>query len=155
MIKNYTSGVPVERTVMRIEVALIAAGAIGIYKDYKDGVLGAICFSIQDPTSRLLSVRLPSDSKAVYEVLLSRMKRPRKETLKKLKDQAARTSWKLVQDWVEIQISLIEMRQAEFLQVFLPYIWNGKQTYYESLKEGGFKALPEHVEGKAKKKEQS
>jgi len=155
MIKNYTSGVPVERTVMRIEVALIAAGAIGIYKDYKDGVLGAICFSIQDPENRLLSVRLPADAKAVYEVLRARMKRPRGETLKKLMDQSARTSWRLIEDWIKIQVSLIEMRQAEFLQVFLPYIWNGKQTYYESLKEGGFKALPEHVEGKAKKKEQS
>ena len=61
----------------------------------------------------------------------------------KIRDQASRTAWKLMQDWIEIQVSLIEMRQVEFLQVFLPYVWDGQQTYYSYLKEGNFKLLPE------------
>jgi hypothetical protein len=37
MIKNYTSTVPVEKTILRIEMALVTGGAVGIMKDYKDG----------------------------------------------------------------------------------------------------------------------
>jgi hypothetical protein len=33
------------------------------------------------------------------------------------------------------------MRQAEFLQVFLPYVWDGKRTFYSVLKSKGFKML--------------
>jgi hypothetical protein len=44
-------------------------------------------------------------------------------------------------DWVAVQLSLIEMKQAELLQVFLPYLWAGKTTFYESIKQGKFKAI--------------
>lgn len=143
MIKNYTSTVPVERTIMRIEGALIRGGAIGISKEYKEGNLKAIHFSIPSEDKHLMMIRLPGDIQAVYEVLRSAVRRPRSETLKRLQEQAARTAWKLIQDWVEIQMALIKMRQVEFLQVFLPYVWNGKQTFYDALKEGGFKMLTE------------
>jgi hypothetical protein len=145
MIKNYTSSVPVERTIMRIEMELIEGGAIGIQKEYNDGQLKAICFSIASPEKRLLSIRLPSDIEAVYEVFKSQVKKPRPGTFENLHAQAERTAWKLIQDWVEIQMSLIKMRQVEFLQVFLPYIWNGKETFYAVLKQGGFKMLTQGV----------
>jgi hypothetical protein len=144
MIKNYTSGVPVEKTILRIEMALITGGAVGISKDYSDGRTRSISFSIPSAESRLISVRLPANVEAVYEVLESAMKRPRKETLKRLRDQAERTAWKLVQDWVEVQMAMVKMRQAEFIQVFLPYIWDGKRTFFTMIKNGGYKMLEEH-----------
>lgn len=48
-----------------------------------------------------------------------------------------------MQDWIEIQISLIELEQAEFLQVFLPYIYDGKRTFFETIKANDY-LLPEH-----------
>jgi hypothetical protein len=147
-IKNYTSGVPVEKTILRIEMALIQGGAIGIMKDYSDRRIDSISFSIPSLEKRLVSIRLPANVDAVYDVLFAAMKRPRAETLKRLRDQAERTAWKLVQDWVEIQMAMIKMQQVEFIQVFLPYIWDGKQTFYASLKEGGFKQLTEGKPGR-------
>lgn len=142
MIKNYTSGVPVSRTVERIEAALVRGGASNIAKDYKDGVLHAVCFAVLNPTTgQRIAVRLPANADGVYEALRAAVKRPRRGTLDKLRDQATRTAWKLMQDWVEVQMSLIEMQQAEFLQVFLPYVWDGRQTFYAHLREGGFKLL--------------
>jgi hypothetical protein len=88
-----------------------------------------------------MTIRLPANPDGVYDMLRSKVKRPRSGTLQKLRDQATRTAWKLVQDWVEVQMSLIEMQQAEFLQVFLPYVWDGKKTFYSALKDQGFKML--------------
>lgn len=142
MIKNYTSGVPIERTLARIESALVRGGATNVAKDYKEGMLEAVCFSTINPTDGTrVSVRLPANSEGVYNVLRDSIKKPRKGTLEKLREQANRTAWKLMQDWVEIQMSLIAMRQSEFLQVFLPYIWDGQKTFYSALKAGGFKLL--------------
>lgn len=144
MIKNYTSSVPVDRTVSRIEAALVRAGATNIMKNYDGESLSAICFMVTYPdTGRKISVRLPANVDGVYQTLRQSMKRPRAGTLDKLKEQAARTAWKLMQDWVEVQMSLIQMHQAEFLQVFLPYVWDGKQTFYSALKGNGFKMLTE------------
>lgn len=137
--------VPIERTILRIEMALTTGGAVGITKDYKDGELEAISFSIPSPEKRLVAIKLPANVDAVYEVLMSFMKRPRAETEKRLRAQAARTAWKLIQDWVQIQMTMIKMRQAELIQVFLPYLWDGKNTFYGTLKEGGFKLL---IQGK-------
>ena len=144
MLKNYTSGVPVERTLARIEAALVGGGAVNVSKDYKGGALDAVCFVVVNPeTGMRMAVRLPANSEGVYQAMRSAIKRPRRGTLEKLRDQANRTAWKLIQDWIEVQMSLIAMQQAEFLQVFLPYVWDGERTFYTALKDGGFKLLPE------------
>ncbi len=46
-----------------------------------------------------------------------------------------------MQDWVGVQMSLIQMHQADTLQVFMPFIWDGKRTFYQAVKDGGYKAL--------------
>jgi hypothetical protein len=142
MIKNYTSGVPVDRTMARIEAVLVRGGASNIMKDYRDGMVDAVSFFVNEPTTqKRLAIRLPANVNAVYETLLLTVKRPRPGTRERLKEQAIRTAWKLMQDWVEVQMSLIQMNQAEFLQVFLPYVWDGKRTFFHGLKENGFKML--------------
>ena len=142
MIKNYTSSVTVERTIAKIEAALVSGGAEDIHKTYRSGLLEGICFQIFDPTiSKKLSIRLPANHEAVFEVLRGRVKKPRAGTIEKLREQASRTAWKIIQDLVEVQISLIQLGQAEFLQVFLPYVWDGERTFYAALKSGGFKLL--------------
>lgn len=145
-IKNYTSGVPVERTISKIEQALAASGATGIIKDYEAGQLVALSFRVTLPTGRTVSVRLPANHQAVYTTLKKQIVRPRTGTMEKLQDQALRTSWKLMQDWVEVQLSLIRMQQVDFMQVFLPYVWDGRRTFYAALKEQNYLALPESTD---------
>ena len=145
-LKNYTSGVSVDQTIARIERFLADYGATGIMKEYDGkGVVLAINFSI--PVGKKnMAIRLPADVAAVSACMEKEVRRPHVGTITKIRAQAARTAWKLMLDWVEVQISLIEMGQAETLQVFLPYVWNGRTTYYQSLKDSGFKQLEYHGE---------
>lgn len=141
-LKNRTSSVSVDKTISRIEQILAQAGANNIIKEYKDGVLDAFCFGIKlPPENRQILIRLPAHVDAVYDCLKGRLKKPRSGTLDNLKKQSERTAWKIIQDWVEVQMSLIQMQKVDFLQIFLPFVFNGKTTFYESLKMQNFKLL--------------
>lgn len=143
-MKNYTSSVPAENTISRIEKLLAKIGSSNIIKSYKDGEVASLKFTVPNPTidGGNLVIELPANIAAVERILRSKMKRPHADTVKRIKSQAARTAWKLQQDWIEVQVSLIELEQVEALQVFLPYVCCGKQTYYHQLRDGGFKQLP-------------
>jgi hypothetical protein len=145
-LKNYTSNVSVDRTVARIENVLARAAVKGIQKEYDGfGGLTALQFMVElGPQKRPVSIRLPVNVDAVYKCMAAEVKRPHKGTMDRIKEQAGRTAWKLMQDWVEVQISLIIMQQAEWLQVFLPYIWDrdSQQDFFHMLKAKQFKALP-------------
>ncbi len=145
-MKNYTSTVPADRSVAEIEALLIRAGARSISKEYGGNAeIAALNFVIMCPeTNAPLGVRLPADTEAVF-LVLKKARSPRARFHRgweaKLREQAKKTAWRLMLDWTAVQMSLIEMKQAEVMQVFLPYLWAGKTTFYESIKQGKFKAL--------------
>lgn len=146
-IKNYTSGISVETTVSRIEAKLAAAGASGIMKLYDPkGKITSLVFKLE-VGGQSWSVKVPANVHGCFEAMWKQhclsTRRPRESTKASIYDQASRTAWKLVQDWIDVQVSMISMKQAEFLEVFMPYVWDGKQTYFESVRSGGFKALSE------------
>lgn len=141
-LKNYTSEVPAITSMGRIEKCLVEAGATDISKKYEDGVCRAIRFRM--PVNNIpLFFELPAKVDACFKVLWAEISRPRPDTRKKTEQQAERTAWKIVSDWVEVQMSMIRLEQAEALQVFLPYVWDpaSEQTFYDKLKKANYKAL--------------
>lgn len=143
-IKNHTSGVPSDRSVNLIEHRLIGAGATHIAKIY-DGEpkrLKGITFQIPLNGVPLL-FKLPAKTESVFKVLWAEVRRPQPNTKKNIEDQAERTAWKILADWVDIQISMIKLDQAEFIEVFLPYSYDPRkdQTLFEKFKENNFKQL--------------
>lgn len=145
-LKNYTSSVSVVNSINKIEHRLVSAGATHIAKVYDDekNVKG-ITFQIPVNDKPLL-FKLPAKSDSVFNVLWGEIRRPRPETKKNIQQQAARTAWKLLSDWVDIQISLIKIQQVELLEVFLPYCWDPStdKTYFDSLRENKFKELVQY-----------
>ena len=144
-IKNYTSSVPVSTTVGRIEQMIADAGASGIRKEYVAGQPVCLIFEIAVAEGQPVRVRLPANVESRPEALWQDYRKNRGPRSNKgreeFREQATRTAWKLQQDWVEVQLSLIRLKQQEFLQAFLPYVWDGTSTFYERLRGGGFKAL--------------
>jgi len=150
MLKNYTSQVSASRSVAYIEACLTKNGARQILKEYDhNGQIDSICFIV--PVDGVdMPFKLPariSECERVLRANISRRARP--ETIKKIPKQAVRTAWKILSDWVEAQMAMIELAQVELTEVFMPYIYNIqlKQTYFEMIKGKGFKALlPGNVE---------
>lgn len=157
-LKNYTSEVPVSQTIYKIEQVLIKAGVNGIAKEYgPTGKVSAISFQIKVGETPTFNIRLPADEVAATQALWlnyangdklapdgnslvwnNRKSKRRADFV----EQGERTAWKLIQDWVEVQISMIQMKQADFVQVFMPYVvLEDGQTVYQRLKGDGFKQL--------------
>ena len=150
MIKNYTSTVPSERSIAHIERRLVEHSARNIMKEYgANGELAGIYFIVQ-MDGREVPYKLPAKIDRVGEALMKAKRRPRADTRKKVLAQAERTAWKLIADWVDVQMSLIELEQAEFAEVFLPYTYDAgkRETFFERVKAGGYKLLPCGAGGK-------
>jgi hypothetical protein len=87
-----------------------------------------------------LPFRLPANVKNVY--LWLKKNKP-KAADKLLLARAERICWKQQHEWVHLQLSLIEIDQAEVLELFFPRLYDIQKgvTYYEQLKQGKFKGL--------------
>ena len=142
-LKNYTSEVPASTSMARIEKYLVEAGATDISKKYEGGICIAIRFRIMFQDMKPLFFELPANVDACFKVLWQEIKKPLDGTKQRITQQAERTAWKIISDWVEIQLSMIHLQQAEMIQVFLPFVWDPatEQTFFEKIKSNSYRAL--------------
>lgn len=142
-IKNYTSTVPMINSIARIEHRLAQAGATHIAKSYEKQRPTGMLFQINiDGTPR--TFKLPAKTENVFNYLkMQRKKPPTKAQEETIRQQADRTAWKILNDWIDIQVSMIELDQAEAGEVFFPYLYDGRsnKTMWEIAKENNFKQL--------------
>lgn len=141
-IKNYTSSVPIIRSISQIEDRLVEAGATHISKSYNNGKPDGILFQmIQDGIP--VTFQLPAKIDSVRKHFIKRQKNRRlsQGQIDHIHAQAERTAWKILSDLVHIRLSYIELESAEFIQLFLADAFDGKETFYDKLKAGGFKQL--------------
>ena len=146
-LKNYTSQVPAQKSINHIEDHLVNHGARKILKLYNDDhIVTGICFEIPENGQEIPYKLLARISEC--EVILNRDLGPktREETRKKLPKQAERTAWKILSDWVEVQMARVEIGQIVITEAYLPYMYDPKtdQTFYEKIRDKGFQNLLEH-----------
>lgn len=136
MLANYTTTVAVSETIAEIESLLSKFGANEISKQYDAGNPVGINFVVK-LDGFPLQFRLPIDVKACRKVLNSYKMRP---SLKS-PAHAERVSWRIMRDWIRVQLSMVEMKQAEMAQVFMPYAIAGGQTAYQMFRVNRSKEL--------------
>lgn len=134
-LKNYTTSVSVLKSIMEIESLLSKFGASRIVKDYlSDGTINCLSFKLGDR-----GYKLPANIEGVKQVLTGNKRNSYiKDAMKKREEQAQRTAWRIIKDWLHAQLSLIKSGQAEPEQLLLPYMFDGKQTLYEKLKQTNY-----------------
>lgn len=123
-IKNYTSTVDVYKSLGEIQGALASHGASKIMVDYENGRPMALTFALNTPRG-LQGFILPACVEGTLRVF-------QKQKVKADREQAERTAWRNVRDWVFAQMAMIESCDVPVEQVFLPYLANrAGQTLYE------------------------
>lgn len=130
---NYTTKIDVEKTVGEIQRCLSKHGASAVMTQYDGEIVTAVAFQIPMGEEKI-SFRLPCDWRPVLKILQNDPTVPRP-----LKDQtqAVRVAWRIIKDWVEAQMALVETEMVTTAQVFLPYaVMSDQRTLSEHFGSG-------------------
>lgn len=137
-ILNYTTSIPCEKTISYIQKCLVSHGASKIVTDYSEGIPSAVTFCLV-LNETLVAYSLPAN----YEGVLLAMKKDRKVPSRLCtKEQALKVSWRIIKDWVEAQMAIVEAKLADVAEVFLPYaITKNGNTLYKEIQGNGMLLL--------------
>ena len=131
-ILNYSTSIAAEKTVAEISRLLVRAKASQILTEYSpEGLPAAISFRILTEFG-VMTFRLPANADRIYKVIVRDSKVPRsKRTLA----QASRIAWRIVKDWTQAQLAMIEAGLVDVAEVFLPYAQDSTgNTVYQNLR---------------------
>jgi hypothetical protein len=124
---NYTTKIDPDKTAQEIAKCLSMHGASAVLTEYDPGnnYVSAISFQIK-LNDQKMAFRLPCDWKPVFAIITKNSKvrsyQSRYERWKSDQEmQAVRTAWRIVKDWVEAQMALVETQMVTTAEVFLPY----------------------------------
>ena len=137
-ILNYTTQIDAFKTVSEIEYVLMKHKAKSIMKNYEGESITGLSFLI-DTGRQQVPVRLPVKIDECLEVLKREKKNSPRSNIKATREQAERVAWRILKDWVEAQMALLDIEMVRFEEIFLPYIeLQGGQTIYEKLERQQF-----------------
>jgi hypothetical protein len=127
---NYTTTIDAAKTASEIVARLVANGARKIGLEYDERRRPSwISFRAETPFGEQ-SYRLPVNLAAV-ETTLGRLAHAGKIPARyATRDQAERTGWRIVKDWIEVQMAIVAVGMASLDEVMLPYMLQGDTTFY-------------------------
>lgn len=132
---NYTTTVPADRTITQVTAILAKAGARQIMTTYDgNGNPMGVAFGI-DTKNGGRAFELPVNIQKVFQVMMADPRMP--NHLKTFK-QAERIAWRIIKDWLEVQLALISTDMVTIDEVMLAYMKDEKtgKTVYELFNEG-------------------
>jgi hypothetical protein len=140
-LKNYTSASG--NTFAVIQKCLVDHKAKQIIFEYdSQGRATGLLFSLEIE-GKTLGFRLPARLEKV-EGIFYQSKKTRYSWEKpaplsqKEKDQAYRTAWANIRDWITAQMALIDTEMVKLEEVFLPYLLSQGKTFFEVIQERGY-----------------
>jgi len=137
-ILNYSTTVDAFRTASEIECILVKHKAKSIMKNYEGESITGLSFLI-DTGFRQLPIRLPVKVDECLKILKKEKRENPRKQIKDTREQAERVAWRILKDWVEAQMALLDIEMVRFEEIFLPYIEtdNGR-TIFERLEAKQF-----------------
>ena len=129
-IKNYSSKVDVYTSLGEIQGALAKGGARKIMIDYDEtGDPIGLTFGLL-VEGQILGFQLPANIDGVLAAF-------KREKIKVDREQAKRTAWRNIRDWVLAQMAFVEAGNVQADEVFLPYLTDGRgTTLYTAFRSG-------------------
>ena len=144
-LKNYTTKIDANKTVMQIENMLANFGATDIWKQYDHGVVISLNFATDTEFGKM-PFKLPLKIKEIRQTLITQRQKGNINLPQRLLQDdkhSLNVGWRIIKDWIDSQLSLIELEQVKIEQIFLPYAYDmaTDKTFYEVLKERKFAGM--------------
>lgn len=127
-IKNYTTEIDCFKSLGELQGALARGGASKLLVNYDGGKPIGVMFALQNERGTM-NFALPANVDGVMEVF-------RRQKVRADRDQAERTAWRNIRDWVLAQMAFIESGAVKMDEVFLPYLSDGQKTLYQLYQSG-------------------
>lgn len=138
-LTNYTTTVPVSRSVTLIQNMLAKAGATCMMLDYENMEPSAVSFRMNYSLGYSVAYKLPCNWRGVLHVMNADPKIPARL---KTNDHAKRVAWRTIHDWLRAQLALVAVGSATVDQVMLAYALTVTgETLYERLGRQKFEML--------------
>lgn len=141
-ILNYTTKIDPWKTVNEIQ-QILSKNSITHFAIKNEGSWPvALSFTI-DYKGQPMNFLLPCNYEGVLKCLKNDKKVPKND---KNSDQALRVSWRIVKDWVEAQLAIVQAQLVPIEEVFMPYLivnGNGETLSKKILEGNGMKLLTE------------
>lgn len=133
-ILNYTTTVSVEKTVEQITKMLVQHGAHKLITDYDAQKLAInLTFHLEVKPDVVIAYSLPCNWSGVLEAMKRDKKVPRSHCNQA---HAIQVGWRILKDWLESQLALLEARLVTPHQVLLPYaVLKNGQTFYQHVEQ--------------------
>lgn len=137
-ISNYTTKIDFYKTIGEIQKDLAEHGARKTIIDYDDnGLPVSLKFAI-DWNDQMIGFALPCNHRGV----LRAMEKAKVSRSLCNEEQALRVAWRIIKDWVQAQMAIVEADVSSMAEVFLPYaITKDGSTLYNHLQNSGSKLL--------------
>jgi hypothetical protein len=133
-ILNYTTSIESEKSIFEIQKCLVKHGANKIITDYNLNVPTSVTFCLI-LNGNTVDFSLPANASGVLRAMKNDRKVPRSKCTE---EQAQRVAWRIVKDWVEAQMAIVEAQLADMVEVFLPYaITKSGTTLYKEIQSNG------------------
>lgn len=155
-ILNYTTVIAAEKTQNEIKAILRAHQARSVTEVYADGKVTAIEF-VFDTGWGERPYLLPAKPDVVTALMVEQRNKGKRtwdrgyvdpdNVPQSIVEQAERTAWRTIKDWVEAQMALMATRQVSFEQVFLPYALVDEGRTMFDVYSDSQKALPSGARG--------
>lgn len=145
-IRNYTTQISTEKTIMEIEQILVKFGARGILKEYEGSKVSALMFYLIKDNQKI-PFKIPMSiekSRTVIKKAVEEKKLAYKYLNEPLRsEQGERVTWRIIKDWIDSQLSLLEINFADAIEILLPYAYDSveNKTMYQKFIENKSKYI--------------
>lgn len=143
-IKNFSTIIAPEKTIMEIEKMLSEYGATKMMKQYDDkNRPNFLAFMINTEHGEI-PIKLPLK---VHQVLTMFDEQIAQKLLPNSYsgniEQAYKVGWRIIKDWIDAQLTLLKLRLAKPEEIFLPYLYdyNKQETLFEKIERDGLEAI--------------
>ena len=135
---NYTTSIDADKTVTEIVLMLRRHGARSIMTDYNEfGGPSGLSFKVA--RGQDLAFQLPANVEQILRKLIEQADAKQIERRYANQAQAERVAWRILKDWVEAQMAIIDTGMVEMEEVFLSYLLvDGEHRFYEQVRDRGY-----------------